>query len=125
MKLICFFIVILKMSVCYAQSGNLTQDQIILKNFGFSYCLTKSEDQVVSNEASMALGGYFQNGVYQEEAYKNIRNFIYQYLNKNKIIYHETGKSAILMSCLDLYNLNHYENIIKEQNKFLNERNNE
>ena len=46
------------------------KDEINIENFGFSYCLTKTKDKVLLSESSLAMGGYFQEGVYEEPAYK-------------------------------------------------------
>ena len=49
---------------------NKKKDEINIENFGFSYCLTKTKDKVLLSESSLAMGGYFQEGAYEEPAYK-------------------------------------------------------
>lgn len=119
MKLIVILSFVFLANSCYAKSYNLTKEQVVIKNFGFSYCLTKSNNQSLNYEASKAMGGYFQKGGHNEEAYKNVEEFINNYVVKNQSIYQETNDSSNLMICLDLYNLNDYERVIKDQDKFI------
>ena len=119
MKLMCILSLIFLATSCQAKNHNLTKEQVGIKNFGFSYCLTQSNDQSLNYEASKAMGGYFQKGAYDEGAYKNIKSFINNYMVANPSIYKETNDRANLMTCLDLYNSNGYDNVVKDQNKFI------
>ncbi|MBD0476227.1 hypothetical protein, partial [Acinetobacter baumannii] len=85
----------------------------------FSYCLSKSDNEAVAKEASLAMGGYFQNGSYDENAYKNIKLFIEKGSTESKDVYQSTGKPAILMNCLKLYNSNKYEQVVQNQKKYI------
>ena len=95
--------------------------EINIKNFGFSYCLTKTKDKLLLSESSLAMGGYFQEGAYEEPAYKNIKIFVDRYINKNNDVYQNTGNTgntAILMNCLSMYNSTEYNKLIAEQNDY-------
>ncbi|MDO7219869.1 hypothetical protein [Acinetobacter nosocomialis] len=122
MRLIFVFLTIGLISSCYAKNiavPVLNKNEINLKNFGFSYCLSKSDNEAVAREASLAMGGYFQNGGYDENAYKNIKLFIEKGSTESKDVYQSTGKPAILMNCLKLYNSNKYEQVIQNQKKYI------
>lgn len=94
------------------------KDEINIKNFGFSYCLTKTKDKVLLSESSLAMGGYFQEGTYEEPAYKNIKIFVDRYISKNNDVYQSTGNTAILMNCLSMYNSTEYNKLLAEQNGY-------
>ena len=96
----------------------LKKDEINIKNFGFSYCLTKTKEKGLLSEASLAMGGYFQEGNYEEPAYKNIKIFIDKYINNNYGVYKSTGNSALLMNCLRMYNSTEYNKLITEQSSY-------
>ena len=96
----------------------LKKDEINIKNFGFSYCLTKTKEKELLSEASLAMGGYFQEGNYEEPAYKNIKTFIDKHISKNYGVYKSTGHTAILMNCLSMYNSPEYNQLITEQNSY-------
>jgi len=64
------------------------------------------------------MGGYFQEGAYEEPAYKNIKIFIDKYTSKNNHVYKSTGSSTILMNCLSMYNSPEYNKLITEQNDY-------
>lgn len=122
MRLIFVLLTIGLISSCYATNiaaPVLNKNEINLKNFGFSYCLSRSDNEAVAKEASLAMGGYFQNGVYDENAYENVKLFIEKVSTKSKDVYQSTGKTAILMNCLKLYNLNEYEQVIQKQKKYI------
>ncbi|ONG38772.1 hypothetical protein BKE30_11440 [Alkanindiges hydrocarboniclasticus] len=97
----------------------LHADELNIKNFGFSYCLTKSKDSLLSSEASLAMGGFFQNGTYEEPAYKNLQKYVDEYISSANDVYQSTGKSAMLINCLDMYNSNEYKRIIEKQKNYL------
>ena len=104
---------------CFAKEINvLKKDEINIKNFGFSYCLTKTKNKELLSEASLAMGGYFQEGSYEEPAYKNIKTFIDKYISKNNDVYESTGNTAILMNCLSMYNSTEYNKLITAQNSY-------
>lgn len=108
-------------SSCYSRNleiSVLEKEEINIKNFGFSYCLTKTKDKLLLSEASVAMGGYFQEGAYEEPAYKNIIIFIDKYTSKNNHVYKSTGSSTILMNCLSMYNSPEYNKLITEQNDY-------
>ena len=64
------------------------------------------------------MGGYFQEGSYEEPAYKNIKTFIDKYISKNNDVYESTGNTAILMNCLSMYNSTEYNKLITGQNSY-------
>jgi len=108
-------------SSCYSKKIEVDifkKDEINIKNFGFSYCLTKTKDKVLLSESSLAMGGYFQEGAYEEPAYKNIKIFVDRYISKNNDVYQSTGNTAILMNCLSMYNSTEYNKLIAEQNDY-------
>ena len=108
-------------SSCYSKKievDKFKKDEINIKNFGFSYCLTKTKDKVLLSESSLAMGGYFQEGAYEEPAYKNIKIFVDRYISKNNDVYQSTGNTAILMNCLSMYNSTEYNKLIAEQNDY-------
>lgn len=108
-------------SSCYSKEIEVDvfkKDEINIKNFGFSYCLTKTKDKVLLSESSLAMGGYFQEGAYEEPAYKNIKIFVDRYTSKNNDVYQSTGNTAILMNCLSMYNSTEYNKLIAEQNGY-------
>ncbi|QER41105.1 hypothetical protein F2A31_04400 [Acinetobacter suaedae] len=117
--MICILSFIFLTTACHAKSYNLTQEQMQIKNFGFSYCLTKFNSKPLSDEASKAMGGYFQKGNHDENAYKNIKEFINNYVVNDNNVYKDTNDKSILMTCLDLYNLKEYNDIVKKQDKFI------
>lgn len=120
-KFLFIFLTTVFISCVHAQNlstSEINDHEINLKNFGFTYCLTKSNNEGLIDEASLAMGGYFQNGSYDENAYKNIKNFIDQELLRYNKIYKSTGATPIMMNCLDLYNSSKYNKIIKNQKKF-------
>ncbi|MPW45517.1 hypothetical protein [Acinetobacter guerrae] len=120
-KILFTFLTFFFISSVHAQNlsaSGMNDHEINLKNFGFTYCLTKSNNQGLIDEASLAMGGYFQNGSYDENAYKNIKNFIDQGLLKYNRIYKSTGSTSIMMNCLNLYNSSKYDKIIKNQKIF-------
>lgn len=122
MKSIFFIVLILFLSDCYAKSNSselLTIDETNLKNFGFTYCLSKSDDKALNTEASLAMGGYFQSGNYTESAYSDIKSYVNNYLAGKDSIYQSTAKPSYLMNCLDLYNSMSYLKKLKKQKKFL------
>lgn len=95
------------------------EDRTNLKNYGFTYCLSKSSYKGMVDEAGLAQGGYFQFGNHTESAYQNLRKYVNNYLSKKTSVYKESEKSAILMHCLDMYNLKEYETLLKKQDKYL------
>lgn len=108
-------------SSCYSKKIEVDifkKDEINIKNFGFSYCLTKTKDKVLLSESSLAMGGYFQEGAYEEPAYKNIKIFVDRYISKNNDVYQSTGNTAILMNCLSMYNSTEYNKLLAEQNGY-------
>ena len=108
-------------SSCYSKKIEVDifkKDEINIENFGFSYCLTKTKDKVLLSESSLAMGGYFQEGTYEEPAYKNIKIFVDRYISKNKDVYQSTGNTAILMNCLSMYNSTEYNKLLAEQNGY-------
>ena len=108
-------------SSCYSKKievDTFKKDEINIKNFGFSYCLTKTKDKVLLSESSLAMGGYFQEGAYEEPAYNNIKIFVDRYISKNNDVYQSTGNTAILMNCLSMYNSTEYNKLIAEQNDY-------
>jgi hypothetical protein len=108
-------------SSCYSKKIEVDifkKDEINIKNFGFSYCLTKTKDKVLLSESSLAMGGYFQEGAYEEPAYKNIKIFVDRYISKNNDVYQSTGNTAILMNCLSMYNSTEYNKLLAEQNDY-------
>lgn len=120
-KILSIFLTIVFINSVHAQNlsaSKMNDHEINLKNFGFTYCLTKSNNKGLTDEASLAMGGYFQNGSYDENAYKNIKNFIDQELLQYNIIYKSTGSTSIMMNCLDLYNSSKYDKTIKNQKNF-------
>lgn len=122
MKLYLILMVSLLTSACYAKTlgvSELTTDQINLKNFGFSYCLTKSKDHTLNSESSLAMGGYFQNGNYEDPAYKKIKFFVESYNQSKTNIYQNTEQSAVLMSCLEMYNDDEYQIHLKKLDQYL------
>lgn len=122
MKFFLILMLSLTTTACYAKTSGaskLTTDQINLKNFGFTYCLTKSKDHSIHSESSLAMGGYFQNGNYEEPAYKNIKSFVDQYSKSNTDVYQSTGNSAVLMNCLDMYNDAEYQKHLQKLDQYL------
>ena len=114
MLVTCFFT-----TFCFSKDIDvLKKDEINIKNFGFSYCLTKTKNKELLSEASLAMGGYFQEGSYEEPAYKNIKTFIDKYISKNNDVYESTGNTAILMNCLSMYNSHEYNKLITGQNSY-------
>ena len=108
-------------SSCYSKKIEVDifkKDEINIENFGFSYCLTKTKDKVLLSESSLAMGGYFQEGTYEEPAYKNIKIFVDRYISKNNDVYQSTGNTAILMNCLSMYNSSEYNKLLAEQNGY-------
>ena len=108
-------------SSCYSKKIEVDifkKDEINIKNFGFSYCLTKTKDKLLLSESSLAMGGYFQEGTYEEPAYKNIKIFVDRYISKNNDVYQSTGNTAILMNCLSMYNSTEYNKLLAEQNGY-------
>lgn len=108
-------------SSCYSKKIEVDifkKDEINIENFGFSYCLTKTKDKVLLSESSLAMGGYFQEGTYEEPAYKNIKIFVDRYISKNNDVYQSTGNTAILMNCLSMYNSTEYNKLLAEQNGY-------
>ena len=122
MKIIAVLFSCLVISACYAKDlipSISNEDELNIKNFGFSYCLTRAQDQSLSSEAALAMGGYFQQGAYEEPAYKNLKAYINQYMNTKTEVYKIKATPAILMSCLDLYNSTEYNEVIKKQHHHL------
>lgn len=122
MKIIAIFFSFLVMSACYANDLNKSisnADDLNIKNFGFSYCMTMTQDQALSSEAALAMGGYFQHGSYEEPAYKNLKKYINQYMKTKTKVYKSNAMPAILMHCLDLYNSTEYKEMIKQQHHYL------
>ena len=73
MKFLLFIFSYFIASSCYSKKIEVDifkKDEINIENFGFSYCLTKTKDKVLLSESSLAMGGYFQEGAYEEPAYK-------------------------------------------------------
>lgn len=119
-----YFILMMSLttSACYAktlEASKLTTDQINLKNYGFTYCLTKSKDDSLKSEASSAMGGYFQNGNYDQPAYKKIKTFVDQFYQSNSGVYQNTGNPAVLMDCLDMYNDAEYQKHLQRLQQYL------
>lgn len=94
---------------------NLTTNELSLKNYGFAYCLSKSNDKSLQLESGKSQGAYFQEGNYTNKAYLNIQNYIDNNVNKNPTYYQDTNMRAILPKCLDIYNQVTYNNLIKKQ----------
>lgn len=121
MKFLLFIFSCFIASSCYSKKIEVDifkKDEINIKNFGFSYCLTKTKDKVLLSESSLAMGGYFQEGTYEEPAYKNIKIFVDRYISKNNDVYQSTGNTAILMNCLSMYNSTEYNKLLAEQNGY-------
>ncbi|WP_445116661.1 hypothetical protein [Acinetobacter sp. WZC-1] len=122
MKIIFFILSIFLLNDCYAQTNtiaSLTTDESNLKNFGFTYCLSKADDTALKAEASLAMGGYFQLGNYTEDAYLNIKNHIDKYMAGKNSTYQSTGKPSYLIQCLELYNSLSYFKKVKKQKEFI------
>ena len=121
MKFLLFIFSCFIASSCYSKKIEVDifkKDEINIKNFGFSYCLTKTKDKVLLSESSLAMGGYFQEGTYEEPAYKNIKIFVDRNISKNNDVYQSTGNTAILMNCLSMYNSTEYNKLLAEQNGY-------
>ena len=121
MKFLLFIFSCFIASSCYSKKIEVDifkKDEINIENFGFSYCLTKTKDKVLLSESSLAMGGYFQEGAYEEPAYNNIKIFVDRYISKNNDVYQSTGNTAILMNCLSMYNSTEYNKLIAEQNDY-------
>ena len=121
MKFLLFIFSCFIASSCYSKKIEVDifkKDEINIENFGFSYCLTKTKDKVLLSESSLAMGGYFQEGAYEEPAYKNIKIFVDRYISKNNDVYQSTGNTAILMNCLSMYNSTEYNKLLAEQNGY-------
>lgn len=121
MKFLLFIFSCFIASSCYSKKIEVDifkKDEINIENFGFSYCLTKTKDKVLLSESSLAMGGYFQEGTYEEPAYKNIKIFVDRYISKNNDVYQSTGNTAILMNCLSMYNSTEYNKLLAEQNGY-------
>ena len=121
MKFLLFIFSCFIASSCYSKKIEVDifkKDEINIENFGFSYCLTKTKDKVLLSESSLAMGGYFQEGTYEEPAYKNIKIFVDRNISKNNDVYQSTGNTAILMNCLSMYNSTEYNKLLAEQNGY-------
>ena len=92
----------------------LTPSEQSLKDFGFSYCLSFTDDSSLKDESSLALGGYFQAGDHDEVAYTALRQHINVYLKINLKSYQETRAPSYLMTCLELYNSKDYNQLVKQ-----------
>lgn len=122
MKIIAVLFSCLVISACYAKDlipSISNEDELNIKNFGFSYCLTRAQDQSLSSEAALAMGGYFQQGSYEEPAYKNLKEYINQSMKAKTEVYKNQARPAILMSCLELYNSTEYNEMVKQQHHYL------
>jgi len=64
------------------------------------------------------MGGYFQLGNYNEDAYENIKLYINKYLTGDIPVYQDTNIPSYFMKCLNLYNASDYLKEIKKQKTF-------
>lgn len=99
-----------------------SKGDLALKNYGFSYCLSQSDDMTMQFETSHAMGGFFETGTHGQPAYDNVKKYIDNYLMNKVGEYKDTGKTAILMGCLDMYNTTGYDQLIKKQKRFSHEK---
>jgi hypothetical protein len=114
-------VIILFIYPAIAISGNkMTETRTILKKWGVAYCLSSNEK--LKNEASLAMGGYFQLGGHDDEvAYVKVRGYFDAYLKKNSLVDQQTGQELIVMKCLDAYERADYDRLIKEQDRYISQ----
>lgn len=94
--------------------------RIILKKWGMAYCLGKSNDKALSNDAGLARNGYFQLGEHDDDtAYVSVREYFDSALRADKLVGKETGKPNIVMMCLNAYESLEYDKVIRNQDKYL------
>lgn len=104
-----------------AVSGNkMSETRGILKKWGLAYCLSSNEK--LKNEASLAMGGYFQLGGHDDEvAYVKVRGYFDVYLKRSRLIGQQTGQELVVMKCLDAYERADYDRLIKEQDRYISQ----
>lgn len=122
MKFTVLILLLLNMQTLFAKTTNNTYQskaESELQNYGFSYCLSKTYDESLREEAVVAMHGYFEMGNHSEEAYANIRSYIDLQLYKTNDVYKISGKKAYLMRCIEVFNSRDYLRKVKKQHKFI------
>ncbi|MEJ2795710.1 hypothetical protein WAE56_20090 [Iodobacter sp. LRB] len=98
--------------------GDVIAERSILKKWGLSYCLSKNDQ--LNDQGSLAMGGYFQLGAYDNEAaYAKVRAYFDRHLKQETLVAQQTGQKLVLMSCLDAYERPEYDRLISKQDKYL------
>lgn len=117
MKILLLLVLISPMTL--AQASSREDQRLMLKKWGLAYCLRTYQQQGPENEASIAMGGYFQLGGHYENAYENVRGFFKRKIPEDTKVIKESGKANNLMRCLDAYESSAYSKLVLEQDDWL------
>jgi tryptophanase len=84
----------------YSYADDEPRTKEYLHSYGIAYCLSKTERY--KEEASIAMGGYFQIGDHSIQAQNQVRKYIDQQIQKSLDGYQGSHLSAYLMRCLEI-----------------------
>ncbi|MEW7314753.1 hypothetical protein AB1E22_18960 [Buttiauxella gaviniae] len=121
MKVLVYCILLVSLpSIAVPNKNEIIDAREKLKKWGMAYCLSDRYSGSLNIDSSVALDGYFQLGKHNsEDAYSAVRAYFKASLKKNTKTSILTEKENILMNCLDAYESNEYERIIKQQDKWI------
>ena len=106
---------ILGLCSCTAAQGNKDRVSDIAneKKYAVAYCLSKIyPGSEFSSDSKHIAGSYIQKGRFGIHVYESIRNDVDTYRGKKYVSKHEINLD--IMQCLDLYNSNSLEAVIRK-----------
>lgn len=96
-----------------------TEARLTLKKWGLAYCVT-THVEGHREPGGAAMAGYFQTGSHQsEEAYRNVRSFFDAWVVERPSVPKLPGTDLSLMTCINAYESPEYEQVVREQDRFL------
>jgi len=83
------------------------------KKYGVAYCLSKTyPSSQFSSDSKHIAGSYLQKGSFGIHVYESMRNYVGSYRKTKYISKH--GKNLDIMQCLDLYDSDPLEVVIRQ-----------
>ena len=94
------------------KAGDITEIENERK-YGVAYCLSNTyPSSKFASDSGHIAGAYLQKGNFGTHVYDSVRNYVDSYREKAYISKH--GKNLDIMQCLDLYDSNSLEVVIRQ-----------
>lgn len=94
-----------------------------LKKWGLAHCLsTYGSSESIRQMGARAQGAYFQRGSHNDEAaYERVRSFYADKFKQMSTASQDGGEPLVLVGCLDIYEAPDYDEVLEQQDRFLEE----